>query len=137
MVMSTDTDLLALMPDVLELGIDSFTLDHSRAQADIERQLRVDWWNSTGRSGEMNTSLLTESQFTRACIYRALGWYILPKLAKWQPDDRFTAMMDHYRSEYADEMAFILQDGVEYDADDDGVIEIVEKLQTHFARLQR
>ena len=40
MVMSVDTDLTAIQPDILSLGIVSFSGEHSKAKADIERRLR-------------------------------------------------------------------------------------------------
>ena len=41
MAFSTDSNLADLVPDILELGIGSFSDEHAKAQADIERDLRV------------------------------------------------------------------------------------------------
>lgn len=138
MAMSTDSDLTALQPDILSLGISSFASEHARAQADIERHLRAHWWTRTGRSGEMDTTLLTESQFTRAAAYRVLSNYALPKLTKWKEEhDRFQLMIDWYQARYNEEMEVILLDGVEYDADDDSVVTVGEKRPLHTRRLAR
>jgi hypothetical protein len=66
MAFSSDSDLMKLIPDILSLGIESFVLEHPKAQADIERELRIKWWPKKGISGEMVNSKLTSSQFTQA-----------------------------------------------------------------------
>ena len=38
MAFSTDADLMGIIPDILSFGIDSFSADHAKAQADIERE---------------------------------------------------------------------------------------------------
>ena len=140
MAMSQDSDLTALQPDILEFGISAFTSEHARAQADIERELRFKWWPLRGISGELDASLLTESQFTRAASYRVLGWYALPQLTKWETlgaEDRFQQMMSYYRSAYKQEFESVLQDGVEYDSNEDSSVATDEKRPFHFGRLQR
>jgi hypothetical protein len=69
MAFSTDTDLQDLVPDILQLGIDSFTAEHTKAQNDILRDLRIEWWDKKGLSGELNSAYLTDSQFTRCASY--------------------------------------------------------------------
>ena len=55
MAYSSDADLLELIPDILDLGIDSFFLEHPKAELDIQRELRIKWWPRKGISGEMET----------------------------------------------------------------------------------
>ena len=140
MAMSADSDLTALQPDILTYGISAFTSEHAKAQADIERELRIHWWPFKNISGEMNTTLLTESQFTRCAAYRVLGWYALPKLTKWEVtggEDRYQQMMKFYRDAYSEELDRIIKDGVEYDADEDGTVSYSEKTSLHFGRQVR
>ena len=137
MAMSVDTDLTAIQPDILGLGIPSFSGEHPKAKADIERRLRRDWWPNKGLSGELDTTLITESQFTKAASYLVLWKYALPQLATWATEDRFSAMLAFYKGLYEDEMQDIFLDGVEYDADDDSVITVDEKAPVHFGRLMR
>jgi hypothetical protein len=86
----------------------------------------------------MDTTLLTESQFTRAAVFHVLAYYILPKLMKFDPEgDRFENMMKHYKSRFDEEFDLILRDGVEYDANDDGTVDNGEKSATHFMRIVR
>jgi len=141
MAMSSDSDLTTYQPDILGYGISAFTSYHATAQGDIERELRVNWYPKAGFSAdEMDADLLTESQFTRACVFRVLGWYALPQLTKWNSggdEDKFQIMMAHYRSAYRDEMDSILKDGVEYDANDDATVSVSEKKPVHHGRLYR
>ena len=41
MAMSTDTDVLAYEPDILEFGIQSFSDEHAKTRADILRILEL------------------------------------------------------------------------------------------------
>jgi len=137
MAFSTDANLLDYVPDILDLGIDSFNREHARAQADIERELRIGWWDKKGLSGEMNSAYLTDSQFTRCSAYLVLWKYALPQLTNWVEGDRFQSMISFYKARYGEELESILRDGVEYDADNDSVITDKEKQSLHHGRLTR
>jgi hypothetical protein len=137
MAMSVDSNLTAIQPDILTLGILTFASEHAKAKADIERRLRREWWPSKRLSNEMNATLLTESQFTRTASYLVLWKYALPQLSTWVSDDRFKIMIDFYKGLYESEFNEVLEDGIEYDSDEDGLISVSEKLPTHFGRLTR
>ncbi len=137
MAFSSDTDLTELIPDIQDLGISSFADYHADAQADIERDIRIKWWSKTGYNGEMNASLLTSTQWTKASAYLVLWKYALPQLTTWIPDDRFQVMMAEYKSRYHEEMAAVYADGVEYDYNEDGTIESSEKDIVITGRLTR
>jgi hypothetical protein len=137
MAFSTDSDLAEIVPDILSLGILSFTDEHAKAQLDIEREIRNRWWEKRGISGELNTSLLTEAQWTRSAVYLVLWKYALPQLTNWVDGDRFQNMIDFYKSRYGEELEAVFQDGVEYDADDDNVIDDSEKAAVNHGRLVR
>lgn len=137
MAFSTDSDLTDIVPDILTLGIASFSDEHAKAQSDIEREIRNRWWEKRGISGELNTSLLTESQWTRSAVYLVLWKYALPQLTNWVDGDRFQNMIDFYKSRYGEELEAVFQDGVEYDADDDNVIDDSEKAAVNHGRLVR
>jgi hypothetical protein len=137
MAFSEDKDLQNLVPDILQLGIDTFADEHAKAQNDIERELRVKWWDKKGLSGELNNTYLTDSQFTRCSAYLVLWKYALPQLTNWVDGDRFQSMIDFYKSRYGEELDSILRDGVEYDANDDNVVSNEEKKSIHSGRLSR
>jgi len=137
MAFSTDLDLINLIPDILELGIDRFTTEHGKAQEDILRELRINWWDKKGLSGELNSAYLTDSQFTRCASYLVLWKYALPQLTNWVDGDRFQSMITFYKSRYGEELDSILRDGIEYDADNDSVVTEQEKKSIHSGRLSR
>lgn len=149
MAMSTDDDLIKYQSDILDYGIDEFTDEHAKAQLDIERRLRNEWWgrsktynsfNGNSKFAELDTSKLTESQFTRCAVYRVLSEYALPQLTKWNAsgdEDKFQVMMNHYHKKYNEEFVAILHDGVEYDFDDDGTVQDDERHSIDSKRLTR
>ena len=61
----------------------------------------------------------------------------MPQLTNWVDDDRFLAMIDFYKARYGEEMDAVFQDGVEYDADDDGQVTDKEKEIVPINRLNR
>lgn len=137
MAYSTDTNLTDLIPDILSLGITSFTDDHDKAEADIQRALRNKWWPKTGYKNELDTTKLTATQYQDLSAYLVLWKYALPKLTNWTDGDRFMQMMDFYKARYNEEWETILADGVEYDADDDGTVQNDEKRALYVGRLAR
>lgn len=137
MAYSTDTDLVGYQPDILDLGIDSFTDDHDKAYDDINRELLAKFWAKKNTTDEFDVSLLTATQFKVASAYLVLWKYALPKLTNWVENDRFISMIDFYKSRYGEEMADILSAGVEYDADDDGTVSPLEKQSIGAGRLVR
>jgi len=148
MAFAAITDILEYEPTIQDYGIHDFDDALSKAQADVERYLRIHWWPTQqigkyditiiGLNAEMNSSLLTESQLTRATVFCALAYYIFPKLSKFEPDlDVFQVKMEHYRERYAEEIDLVIRDGVEYDIDGDDTVTDVEKEPTYFLRLKR
>ena len=137
MAFSDDSDLEAIIPDLFDLGIPAFTAEHAKAQADVEREIRNHWWHRKGIAGEMNPSYLTDSQWTRSASYLVLWKYALPQLTNWVDDDRFLAMIDFYKARYGEELDAVFQDGVEYDADNDGQVTDKEKEIVPINRLNR
>jgi hypothetical protein len=137
MAFSNDADLMAIVPDILNLGIDNFSTEHARAQADIERKIRADWWDKRGYSGELDASKLTDSQWTRSAVYLVLWKYALPQLTNWVDNDRFLGMIDFYKARYGEEIEAVFRDGVEYDADGDSTITNKEKEPINSGRLVR
>jgi len=137
MAFSTDSDLVLIVPDILDLGIESFADEHAKAESDIKREIRYKWWPRTNYKGEMQESLLTETQWTRANAYLVLWKYALPQLTNWVDGDRFREMISFYRDLFGQEMESIFKDGVEYDFDEDGTIQDDEKDLVVSGRLMR
>jgi hypothetical protein len=145
---ATDSDVLEYEPRIKDFGVIDFSQEHTKTTADIQRYLRINWWARVrGTSGntrsyfayeglEMDTTKLNAEQFKRSAVFHVLAYYILPKLTQHQ-DDKFSAMIDFYKSRYLEEINDVLADGVEYDFDNDGTVENSEKQPVHFNRLVR
>lgn len=148
MAFATIENVLEYEPTIQDYGIYDFDDALSKAQADVERYLRIHWWPTQqigkyditiiGLNVEMDSTKLTASQHTRATVFCALAYYIFPKLSKFEPDmDVFQVKMDYYKSRYNEEIQAVIQDGVEYDIDGNNTITDVEKEPAYFLRLQR
>lgn len=137
MAFSSDSDLTAIIPDILSLGISSFSAEHALAQAEIERELRAKWYPKLQLSVEMDASLLTSSQWIKTSAYLVLWKHALPKLTNWVDGDRFQNMITFYKTRYEEELASVIRDGVEYDFNDDNTVSESEKAPVHFGRLTR
>jgi hypothetical protein len=139
MTISTDNDILEYLPDLHDYGITDFSDEHIKTRTDILRKLRVDWYPKViGSSTEMDETLLTDSQFTRAAVFHVLSYYILPKLTQFTTEgDRFERMMEFYKLRYDEEMDLVIRDGVEYDINDDGSVTDSEKPPLNTLRLER
>jgi len=137
MAFSTDSDLTDIAPDILSLGIASFADEHAKAEADIKREIRRKWWAGTNYGGEMDDTLLTDAQWTRANAYLVLWKYALPKLTNWVDGDRYRSMLEFYKDMYAQELDAVFADGVEYDYNEDGIVEEAERSKFVQQRLDR
>lgn len=148
------SDITSYQPDVLEFGIANFDTQLQFAENDVLRQIREEWWERYRHTVrykditkvttlEMDNSKLTDAQWQRSVIYKALAEYIYPILSKFKdPDggdgkDAFQNKMDFYRQKYNEEFQAVLRDGVEYDEDSSGTIQASEKEPIHMLRLQR
>jgi len=89
----------------------------------------------------MDNTKINLDQFERAGVYLFLGRFYLPALTKFRPEadkDRFERMAEYYMSEYNKEFRSILEDGVEYDSDDNASISKAEREPLHgYRRLNR
>jgi hypothetical protein len=142
------TDILEYESDILNYGIPDFDDALVKAKGDVERYLRINWWPSRqfgkyditiiSDNAEMDVTLLSPDQLTRATVYCALAYYIYPRLSKFEPElDVFQVKLDYYKKMYTEEIDLVIRDGVEYDLDESGTISNAEKEPSYFLRLRR
>ena len=139
-------------PDIAEFGITDFDTQLQFAEDDVIRQIREEWWEryrhtvrykdiTKVTSLELVNSKLTDAQWKRCVVYKALAEYIMPQLTKWRTpegdEDAFQRQINFYRASYATEFQAILRDGVEYNEDGDGTVSASEKEPIHNLRLVR
>ena len=141
-------------PEIAEYGITNFDTQLQFAEDDVIRQIREEWWERYRHTVrykditkvttlELDSSKLTNAQWLRCVVYKALAEYIFPQLTKWKDpnggdgQDSFQVQINFYRSKYAEEFQAVLRDGVEYDEDGGGTISASEKEPIHNLRLVR
>lgn len=138
MAWATDENLVDYIPDIFDHGESSFDTELLRSEDDVVRKIKGDWWNVSHTPSDFDKTKLVEGEWTRAVVYHALAYYILPKLANFGDEDTFLAMRDFYESRYAEEMDEVFAAGVSYDFDGDSVInEETEVRRTTQTRLVR
>jgi len=153
-VITTD-DVIAYQPDAFDFGIASgdskVTTWITETTNDILRDLRIKWWQTYKtnvftditvlNTVELEPDRVNLDQFKRAGVYLFLSKFFFPALTKFRPEadkDRFERMIEHYNSQYNVEFQKILEDGVEYDADDNQSISVAERENLHgYGRLIR
>jgi len=151
----TTSDVTAYQPDAFDFGIASgdskVTTWITETTNDILRDLRIRWWQTYKtnvytditvlNTVELEADKVNLDQFKRAGVYLFLSKFFFPALTKFRPEadkDRFERMVEHYNSQYNIEFQKILEDGVEYDADDSGAISVAERENLHgYGRLIR
>jgi hypothetical protein len=147
MSFANNSDLVNLYPNAMEHGVADWTSELALAQGDVETLIKTRWFNqefgtSRGRSqvGQpaYDPAKLTDSQWTRATVYRALAVYILPKLSTFRPEgDSFREQLAFYQNRFDEEFNMQLGSGVEYDTDGDGTVDLGEKYAVAQDRLYR
>lgn len=148
MAYATNTQLQAVQPSIVNHGITDFTAQLTEAEADVKRYIEVNWFNKTYSQGfdrvgrrigsTFDATKLTDSQWQRATIYRALYAHILPLLSPFAVGgDTFREMIDHYRNRFVEEMDMEMAQGVEYDGNNDGSISESEKFKQRQERIYR
>jgi len=138
-------DVTKYQPDAFGFGIaaiDTTAVNYfAQTTNDILRRLRIEWFAVKNTGVEMTDTRVNLDQFERCGVYLFLGRFLLPALTKFRSEadkDRFERMSEYYMTEYNKEFQAILEDGVEYDGDDDATIGDSEKVSLHgYNRLVR
>lgn len=127
---------------VTQVNSSSFAGDHAEAKDDIDRIIDLGWYRPqvrarTGSTIELlgSTSLFNPALMLNASIqlkklsaYRALGWYICPKLAKFTDEnDTWGNRALDYRAKFEEELERVLAIGIDYDWNNSGIIEDSER----------
>lgn len=137
MAFATNTNLNDLAPDVFEHGVDDWADELAFAEGDVTNYVQVQYWNNARSPSAFDKTLLTETQWTKATVYRALSTYILPKLATFREGDVFLEQVKFYKEKYSEEMDLQFAIGIQYDTNNDGNVTDGETVQYKQDRLYR
>ncbi len=138
MAFATNNDLINYAPEVFDQGVDDWTAELSRAETDVANQVQVKWFNNNHNRADYAKSLLTESQWTVATVYRALYAHLLPKLSTFRPEgDPFREQIEFWKERFHEEMDLQFALGIQYDKNADGTVQESEVHEYKQDRLVR
>ena len=155
----TDEDLVAKRPKILTYGVTSFESGDtdviSEATEIIDRVIEARWYREAAgnfgydfRDTPFNQERLdgydsdaenpaANTQLKRLAIYKSLE-LAYEYLMKDSPDqDGFERQMDNFAKKYKEELAIVLDVGLNYDWDAGGVVTSDEKYQKSTRTLER
>jgi len=136
-IYAQDDDLVKIIPDIFDHGVESFADELERSSGDIERRIKSDWWSIAHDPYMFDASKLEAAEWEMATIYHALAYYILPRLSTFAEDDTFQRQMVFYRERYQEEFSAVLAAGLSYDMSGDGTIDASEIDYNRTERLYR
>ena len=138
MAFATNDDLYEYAPEVFDSGIDDFTTELARAETDVTNMVQVKWYNNHHNRADFDKTKLTESQWTRSTVYRALANHVMPKLSTFRPEgDPFANQIGFYKERFEEELDLQFALGIEYDENDDGTVDDAEVHEYSQSRLYR
>jgi len=136
MAFATNTDITQYSSEVMDQGVTDWSDQLADAEQDVINLVKTKYWN-TQRGGTFDSTLLTEAQWTKTTVFRALSYYILPKLSTFREDDVWLEQVHFYKERFNEELDIQFGVGIEYDTDDDGVVQEGEKNEFVQTRLFR
>lgn len=147
MAYSTDSDLVAIRPNILELGQAAWDTDpdmHAKAAEKINRTLVRRWYKSAAsehsldwRDTEFDASLVEDGVLLDLSSYKTLELIYLYLMKDSPEPDGFEREMHLFRKLYNQELEEILASGIGYDWDGSGEVLDTEKYMRVPRRLKR
>lgn len=134
---SSDKNIEALRPDILQLGVETWAPQHAEAEVMINRVIEFKWYRAAAadigidwRTTAFDPTLLNnaEVQLTRLSSYKALELaYEYLMQASAEPS-AFETMRELYAKKYKEELADVLGAGLDYDWSETGVADNAEEV---------
>jgi len=120
---ATNTDLQKYAPEVFDQGVDDWTAELTEAQTDVTQMIQFRWWNKVYNRSTFDKTKLTDEQWTKSTVFRALAAYIMPKLSTFRPEsDPFREQLTFYKERFEEEFDMQFGLGIEYDHNSDDII---------------
>lgn len=130
-----DSDLLARRPNILSLGIDSWSDVHEKAKTLINRDLEAMWYREASKSEGLDfretpfapsRMLNADTQLKDLGVFKSLE-LMYEYLAKDSEEDNYMKLRDRYCKAYRAELKSVIDLGIHYDWDADSLIDNDEK----------
>jgi hypothetical protein len=123
MAYSKDKDLVVVRPDILSLGVETWSAQAKLAEEDINRYIDVFWYRGVAVEHGFDwkdeeyafdaTRLLSPERLKKASIYLTLA-YAYGHLTKNTTSDGFAAQRDTYQKLYDNEIKAAARFGLDY-----------------------
>lgn len=143
-VYSTDVDLQAIRPNILDLGVADWTAMHVKAAEKINRTLIRRWYKTAAaeysldhRDTEFDSDLIEENTLKDLSCYKTLELCYLYLMKDSKEPDGFEREMHLFRKMYNQELEELLAIGIGYDWSGDGSVTDTEKYFRVPRRLKR
>lgn len=116
MAWATTADLQTYAADITNYGVTDWSAELALAEDAVRGWIKADWWPQqltrfAGYRGPVSNwpideTLLDTRALAPAVCFRALGWEIFPKLAKWSDadGDMFSRRAEWFRRRYGEEL---------------------------------
>ena len=138
MAFATNKDLYEYASEVFDQGVEDWSPELAKAETDVSNFVQIKWYNNHHNRKDYSKAKLTESQWTRSTVYRALAQHILPKLSTFRPEsDPFREQIVFYKERFDEELDMQFGLGIQYDEDGDGVVQDAEVHEYKQDRLYR
>jgi hypothetical protein len=140
----SDADLVKIRPNILQLGVVDWEAQREEAYAIINRVITARWYRPAAPSmgidpnvTAFNPEYLTDGLFLRLEVYKTLELAYLHLMKGGQDEDGFERQMKIFRNRYNEELALILDIGIDYDWSGSGDLDDDEKYIRAPRRLKR
>jgi len=119
---SDDDDLIKYRPDIFQLGVDSFDTQRAEAYDQINRIIRIRWYNKAAPEmgydpivTAFDPDLIQASQIKLAEVYKTLSLAYGTMKKAGAESDGFERFEKDYAKLFNEEMELILAGGINYD----------------------
>jgi hypothetical protein len=140
----TDADLVALRPNILGLGVDSWSDEREKAYSTINRIVEARWYKKAAvelgydpKLTSFDPSLVEEDSLKDLEVYKALELAYLHLMKGSSEEDGFERLAKKFRGFYNEELETVLAVGISYDFSGNGVFDADETLIQAPRRLGR
>jgi len=141
---STDADLQAIRPNIMQLGVNDWTVQHRKAFEKINKTLNRRWYKVAAseysldyRDTLFNPDLVEQGTLLELSCYKTLELAYLYLMKDSPEPDGFEREMHLFRKLYNQELEELLSVGISYDWDGSGSVLDTEKFHRVPRRLTR
>lgn len=141
---SADSDLIQIVPKILDYNVDDWTFLHDRAKVIIDRVLEQRWYRpeATHRGvlyedTPFDGDLLDADQLVWLSCYKVLELAHQYLMKPGPEEDFYERQSRYFAQKFDDELTTLLNLGITYDWDEDDEIDEDERLVQQRRRLYR